>query len=108
METGQSTQNMFGDKAYQKHARIALPLLVRQAHAGAKIFYASLAEELGMPNPRNLNRVLGSVGITLQQIAKPFGERIPPIQCLVVNQQSGLPGHGVSWFIHDVDEFKAL
>jgi hypothetical protein len=108
METGQSVRDLHGDKAYQQHAQAALPLLVRQAHAGAKISYARLAEELGMPNPRNLNRVLGSVGTTLQQLTKPFGEKVPPIQCLVVNQRTGLPGHGVGWFIHDVVKFRAL
>jgi len=30
-------------------------LLVRQAQAGASVLYSDLTEDLGMPNPRNLN-----------------------------------------------------
>lgn len=93
---------MSGGKLYQERARKALPLLVRQAEAGQKMFYSSLAEELGMSNPRNLNYVLGSIGQTLQNLSRSWNERIPPIQCLVVNKSTGLPGNGIGWFL-DVD-----
>ncbi|WP_146402494.1 hypothetical protein [Pseudobythopirellula maris] len=83
-----------GEKLYQQRARIALPLLVRQALAQEQIKYDPLAKEMGMPNPRNLNFVLGSVGATLEKLGARWGERIPPIQSLVVSQGSGLPGAG--------------
>lgn len=100
--------NFHGDKLYQKRARKVLPVLVRQAEAGKKIFYAHLAEELDMPNPRNLNYPLGSIGRTLQEMSKSWGDQIPSIQCLVVNQNTGLPGEGISDFISDENEFKKL
>jgi hypothetical protein len=85
MATGGTSKNMHGDKLYQRRARMALPLLVRQAHAGSKIFYADLAAELGMTNPRTLNYVLGSIGTTLKQSADAFGGpiavRITRTQC---------------------------
>lgn len=103
METAQMAQTISGDKLYQQRARIALPLLVRQAEAGMTITYSDLALELGMPNPRNLNYVLGCVGETLQALSKEWKEKVPPIQCLVINRHTGLPGEGVGWFLADTD-----
>jgi len=102
-ETASQSKNMFGDALYQERARRALPILVRQAIAQKPIFYEALASELGMPNPRNLNWVLGSVGTTLQELAlRPeWGEDIPHIQSLVINQRDRLPGSGFDSFLAD-------
>lgn len=86
---------MSGDKLYQKRARLALPILVRQANASQKIYYADLAREIKMPNPRNLDRVLGCVGDALIELQTIWNEDIPPIQGIVVNQQTDLPGDSV-------------
>lgn len=94
-----------GEKLYLERARIALPILVRQAQAGQKIYYSDLAEEMEMPNPRNLNYVLGAIGNALQLIGEEWGEKIPPIQCLVLNRQTDLPGDGISWFIENKESF---
>lgn len=51
-----------GEKLYQERARLTLPYLVRQAKAGQTIYYSDLAEEIDIPNPRNLNYVLGAIG----------------------------------------------
>ncbi len=107
-ETGESSAGIDGDKLYQKRARKALPVLVRQALSGAPIFYEELADELGMSNPRNLNYVLGSVGQSLIELGLQWKESIPPIQCLVINQTDGLPGQGFGWFMPDKDKWKAL
>lgn len=106
-ETARTAETFFGDKLYQQRARRALPLLVRQAQSHRTIFYGALAAELQMPNPRNLNFVLGSVGQTLAELSKRQKKEIPPIQCVVVNQTTELPGNGVSWFI-DNDNFARL
>ncbi len=99
MSTAIISEPISGTKAYQVRAREALPLLVRQAEAGAPIFYSDLAEELGMPNPRNLNYVLGSIGQSLELLSKVWKVKVPPIQCLVVNKSTGLPGEGIGWFL---------
>lgn len=83
-----------GDRLYQLRARQALPILIRYALAGENLKYYQLAEELGMPNPRNLNFVLGSIGTTLHNLGGEWGENIPAIQSLVVSKNSGLPGIG--------------
>jgi len=108
METARIAKALDGNKPYQLRARATLPILVRQAHACAKITYGVLAAELGMSNPRTLNYPLGSIGKALVKLSKEWKEEIPVIQCLVVNQGTGLPGDGIGWFVRDVGEFKGL
>ena len=108
METGEKAKSIQGDKLYQKRARKALPILVRQALANQPIYYSDLAQELNMPNPRNLNYILGSIGQTLQEISKEWEEDIPPINCLVINKTKGLPGDGISPFIANQNNFAKL
>lgn len=108
MSTSTISEPISGDKAYQVRARAALPLLVRQAEAGAPVFYSDLAEELGMPNPRNLNYVLGSIGQSLERLSKAWKSKVPPIQCLVVNKSTGLPGEGIGWFLVKKEDFSTL
>lgn len=99
-ETGRQAKNLFGDKLYQVRARKALPILVRQASSRKPIFYEALAVELEMPNPRNLNFVLGSIGTTLNELSvDPGWGEIPHIQALVINQQRKLPGSGFESFL---------
>lgn len=99
-ETASQCDDMFGDKLYQLRAQSALPILVRQAASRKPIFYEGLAAELAMPNPRNLNYVLGSIGTTLNELSRKrdWGE-IPHIQSLVINQHRRLPGHGFEGFL---------
>ncbi|RZM13892.1 MAG: hypothetical protein EOO88_44425 [Pedobacter sp.] len=92
-----------GNKLYQQRARLTLPYLVRQAKAGKPIYYSVLAEELGMPNARNLNYPLGTIGNALSTLSKQLAASIPPIQCVVVNKTTNLPGEGIGWFITKKD-----
>ncbi len=107
-ETAKIAGPLSGDKLYQKRARRALPPLVRQARSQTPVHYSALAQELGMPNPRNLNYVLGSIGQALEALSGEWGERIPAIQCLVLNKRTLLPGDGVGWFVTKKDDFKKL
>ncbi len=107
-ETAVVSKNIWGDQEYQKRAKEAFPILVRQALAGKPIFYQELADELGMPNPRNLNYPLGSVGQTLIELGEKWSEPIPPIQCLVINQTDKTPGEGFGWFMPDIVDWKRL
>ncbi len=106
VETGEvSVGGILGDKLYQARARKALPILVRQAKAWHPIVYGQLAHELGMPNPRNLNYVLGAIGNSLLELGRIWNSRVPAIQALVINKQTELPGEGLSWFVPDAAEF---
>ena len=67
-----------------------------------------MALELGMPNPRNLNFVLGSIGQTLQNLSLEWNEQVPPIQSVVVNRNTGLPGAGIGWFLVKEQDYVGL
>lgn len=93
-----------GNDLYIPRARIALPILVRQAKAREPIYYSDLADEIGMPNPRNLNYVLGAIGNALESLEDLYtSEKIPLINSLVINKANNLPGEGLSWFLKDLD-----
>lgn len=96
-----------GDKSYLKRARMILPYLVRQAKVGRPIHYSDLAAETQIPNPRNLNYPLGAIGNALIELGKKMDLEIPPIQCLVINKVTKLPGEGIGLFINQT-EFKKL
>ncbi len=108
MDTAKIADPISGDKLYQTRARKVLPILVRQAEAGTTIYYSTLAEEIGIPNPRNLNYVLGSIGTTMENFSKAWKTKVPPIQCLVVNKNTGLPGEGIGWFLLKKEDFASL
>jgi len=99
----------FGDesKNFQRRARQALPLLVAQAKARNTITYGQLALEMNMPNPRNLNKVLGAVGTELKNLSVVWKEKIPPLNCLVINKHHGTPQQGIAFFM-PVKEFLKL
>lgn len=86
---------------YLKRAQLVLPILVRQAEARAPITYGDLATELKMPFPLNLNYPLGSIGKTLNVLSSAWGNKIPPIQALVVKKSEGIPGHGFDVFLEE-------
>lgn len=90
-----------GRKTYQELARRALPILVRQAKASSPIYYSSLSRELGMKNPRNLDYVLGTIGRSLVKLSQKWATKIPPIEALVCNKLTDMPGAGVAGFLPD-------
>ncbi len=98
--------NLEGNKLYQKRARVALPILVRQAKAGQTIYYGDLAKEIGMPQAKNLNYPLGSIGKSLKELNDKWKGDIPQIQWIVVNQSTGLPGDGIEELIPNTKKRK--
>lgn len=108
MDSGLRAEPIWGNKLYQQRAQKALPILVRQAIAHKPISYSELAEELGMPNPRNLNYVLGSIGETLNLMSKKWGVNIPSINCLIINKNTHLPGSGIVWVTNGIPNYDKL
>ena len=92
---------------YVQRAKLVFPILVRQARAENPIFYSDLAKEIGMPNARNLNYVLGAVGNWIKDLAKETDKKIPLINFIVINKSEGIPGSGVEEFIEYAD-FESL
>ncbi|MCK6479433.1 MAG: hypothetical protein L6R43_04575 [Planctomycetes bacterium] len=87
-----------GDSA--RRARLALPILVRQAQAGKALTYQDLGAEIDAHH-RVVNHPLGCIGRALRELSDKWGKErpIPPIQCLVVNKEKGFPGHGFDGFM---------
>jgi len=104
VKTAEVARDFHGTKLYQERARVVLPILVRQAEARQPVFYEALAQEVGMPNPRNLNYPLGCIGRTLNEIGEEWGSEVPPIEALVVNQATRLPGPGFDGFLTEKGE----
>ncbi len=100
-KTSETATGFAGDQLYQQRARLILPILVRQAEAGKPIYYSDLAQEVGMPNPRNLNFPLGCIGDALNTLATEWDEEIPHIQSIVINQRDDTPGPGFDGFLED-------
>lgn len=96
-----------GSKLYQQRAKLALPLLVARAKAHSTFTYGQLARQIGMPNPRNLNHVLGAIGRELQGLSREWKEEVPPIQCIVINKTKKTPGRGIGFHM-PVAQFKQL
>lgn len=90
------TKDPSGDNLSQKRARVTLPILVRQAMASQRITYGNLGKKLGLHH-RALRYPLGCIGDTLLELSERWQEDVPPIQGLVVNQETGMPGGSVNF-----------
>ncbi len=79
-----------------------LPVLVRQARSQRPITYKAVAAEVGMNHHRPVQRAAGHIAYALGEIGTLRGwrKRPPPqLQSLIVNKDTGLPGHGVDAFM---------
>ena len=91
-------------------ARAILPILVQRVQAARhvqvdedpeiKITYEALGNEIDA-YCRNLNYPLGCIGDILSEMNEQREEDIPPIQGLVVNKGTGLPGESFHCFRHN-------
>lgn len=78
-----------------------LPILIRQARLERPITYGDVAKELGFHH-RGTHHVAGHIGHTLNAIASTRGWKSrppPPLQALVVNDITRLPGSGIKVFM---------
>lgn len=78
------------------------PILVRQARSEHPLTYGAVAHELGMTHHRPVQRAAGWIAEALGEIGRMKGWRRrppPPLQSLIVNKATGLPGHGVDKFM---------
>jgi len=95
-----------GKKLFQQRAVRAFPKLVRQAKAEQPITYSDLKEELGMSNARNLNKVLGAVADALRKLSNTWKRPVPPLNFVVVNRHTGIPGKGVAGLVPNPVAFR--
>ena len=95
-----------GDDWTSRIARLTLPILIWVAKQGKTITYKQLASELESRHGEEIKRRMtlygrpaGKIGYALIQLSDEWDEGVPPINALVVNAQSGLPGKGANDFI---------
>ena len=53
----------------------------------------------GPVNPRNLDKVAGTIGNACKEYAEKTGTRTPEINLMVVNKTTGIPGQGAGLYI---------
>ena len=83
-----------GELAEQSKRILAL-LVSRSASAGLTITYSEVAKKIGI-HVCNLKHPMDHLSRTLQAYAASQGLEIPPLQVLVVNGKTGLPGPGAA------------
>lgn len=95
-----------GGKWTDEMAREALPILLWAAQNNRTITYKQLAEELasrtGEPVKRRMTlygKPAGKIGDALILLAEETGWDIPPLNAIVVNAATELPGDGATYFI---------
>lgn len=94
-----------GDRWTEYTARNILPMLVWCAKHGKKITYGQLDQEIQRRKlGHHVNVVVyghpaGAIGNALLETEAAIGEKIPPINSLVVNAKSGIPGAGCDYYL---------
>ncbi len=94
-----------GQRWMEETARRTFPLLVWCANHGTKITYGQLDDEIQKrgwghhvfhPQYRYL---AGAIGNALLETEKERGQKIPPLNALIVNADTGIPGDGCDYYL---------
>ena len=83
----------------QRQAQVVLPILIQYAGHKKTLTYGELAGKVEGAHPYALQWALGCIGTSLLAVGREWGESIPPLQALVVNQDMGVPGGGFAEFL---------
>lgn len=89
-----------GDKWTYSGAREGFPILVEYARLGKPITYGGwnderLRRKLGASkDPRSYNHPAGAIGNACAEYARATGTEVPPLNLLVINKTTKLPGEG--------------
>jgi hypothetical protein len=84
--------------------RVAMPIVLGCAMGGASITYGGLNDAVRMRGGQpamalTYRYVAGKIGMVCQALAEDLGHDVPPLNAIIVNEQSGLPSHGVDSFL---------
>lgn len=102
-----SDVHLWGNSITERQARLILPILVRQALAGQPVTYGQIADELGMGHPY-LGNHLGIIVDALNGLSRQWGAEIPPIQALVLNKETRLPGDSFGYGLPRLANYSSL
>lgn len=98
-------ESLKGDSWTPDIARKLLPLLVSYAEACRSVTYGELSQEAiqrGWSHyvmPVAYRYPAGAIGYAIEETEEEWDEPIPPLNALVVNENTGLPGKGVDYFL---------
>jgi hypothetical protein len=98
-------ESLQGDEWSPNTARKILPLLVSYAEACRSVTYGQLTQEVIRRKwghyviPLAYRYPAGAIGYALEETEIEWGELIPPINALIVNDSTGLPGKDVDYFL---------
>ncbi|MBN9438992.1 hypothetical protein [Bosea sp. (in: a-proteobacteria)] len=87
-----------GTKRFDEFARLGMPELLRRAIAGEKITYGELQSIVG-GSALSQRLTAMKVGELCEMLASELTLKIPPLNAIIVNRQTGLPSHGVDGFL---------
>lgn len=94
-----------GERWTEKTARKVLPLIIWCAKNGHTITYGQLDREVVARNwGHHVMSVVyghpaGAIGNALIETEKEWGQPIPPLNAIIVNATTGLPGKGVNYYL---------
>ena len=94
-----------GDSWTKEIARRIFPLLVWCAQHGKKITYGQLDAELQRRrwghhvHATAYRHPAGAVGNACIEVERETGEKIPPLNAIIVNATSGIPGDGCDYYL---------
>lgn len=94
-----------GDEWSATTARQMFPLLVWCAKHGVRITYGQLDRELQRRSLGHHVTVVvyghpaGAIGDTCLELEAKLGEKIPPLNAIVVNKDTGIPGTGCDYYL---------
>ena len=99
-----------GDTWTHRTAVLMLPILVSRAHQGRTITYGEVDKEIVTRrwghhvHAAAYGKPAGAIGDAMVETGKKWRTMIPPINALVVNHTTGIPGSGCDWYLLHVLE----
>ncbi|WP_422133980.1 hypothetical protein [Endozoicomonas sp. ALD040] len=103
-------ESLQGDRWTEYTARTVLPLIVWCAKNGKTITYGQLDQEIisrGWGHhvlPVQYGYPAGAIGEALIETEEEWEESIPPLNAIIVNAKTGLPGKGVNYYVERYSE----
>ena len=98
-------KSLQGDRWTERTARKILPLVIWCAKNGVTITYGQLDSAVVSRNwghhvmAVQYGYPAGAIGSALIEIEKSWERPIPPLNAIIVNAQTGMPGKGVGYFL---------
>lgn len=94
-----------GERWTDLTARLMLPILAERAMSGETITYGEMDATLAQRyrrhsvHPAAYGRPAGKIGDVILKVSDELGAHIPPLNLILVNKATGLPGEGADYYL---------